>query len=384
MPRRSSHPGVRLFTRRRKDGVTHYGRFRDPLTKKTRDVNLTALGFETLERRRAWAKQESERLVDLKARLKGYTDPRLVTVNQAVDRYLEAASPSLRPDSVRSYHEALKGFVAWCEGQATLDYVQQLDKAALFRWRMDLGADAGKAPRTKNSHMARVKAPLNWMRRAGMLPQLSPQEISDALRGFKAPRPDPQPLQRQALLELVTKTDDQELEVVLFYLLTGLRMSEGLRMPWSSVRRLELLVGGWSKTGAGRVIELEVCPFLPPLLERLSQRRSSDLVLGGWTPYTLRGMRRRCIERLGVDWSFQRLRQTCGTYLTNAPGIYGGASAFKSARRLGHGVQVAERFYVGRVRVPHDAATLEDAMGIADALRSRGLRDIAGECNAMS
>ena len=56
---------------------------------------------------------------------------------------------------------------------------------------------------------------------------------------------------------------------------------------------------------------------------------------------------------------------TCGTYLTNAPGIYGGASAFYSARQLGHGVEVAQKHYVGLIRgIPRDAHDLENAMQI--------------------
>jgi hypothetical protein len=59
------------------------------------------------------------------------------------------------------------------------------------------------------------------------------------------------------------------------------------------------------------------------------------------------------------------LRQTCGTYLTNAPGIFGAASAYRSAKQLGHSVAVAERHYVGLVRgIPRDARTLEGAMQV--------------------
>lgn len=79
-----------------------------------------------------------------------------------------------------------------------------------------------------------------------------------------------------------------------------------------------------------------------------------------------------------AGWTWQGLRATCGTYLTNAPGIYGAASAYQSARRLGHSVTIAERHYLGVVKVPKDAATLEAAMGceaeiaaIVDAARAR-------------
>jgi hypothetical protein len=63
--------------------------------------------------------------------------------------------------------------------------------------------------------------------------------------------------------------------------------------------------------------------------------------------------------------NFQALRRTCGTYLTNAPGIFGAASAYRSAKQLGHSVAVAERHYLDVMRgIPREARTLEAAMQI--------------------
>jgi hypothetical protein len=41
--------------------------------------------------------------------------------------------------------------------------------------------------------------------------------------------------------------------------------------------------------------------------------------------------------------SWQALRRTCGCDLTNAPGIFGAASAYRSAKQLGHSLAVAEK-----------------------------------------
>ena len=68
-------------------------------------------------------------------------------------------------------------------------------------------------------------------------------------------------------------------------------------------------------------------------------------------------------------FSLQVLRSTCGTFLTNAPGIFGAASAYRSARQLGHSVAIAEKHYLGLVRgISPTAGTLEAAMGIEDLL----------------
>jgi hypothetical protein len=68
-------------------------------------------------------------------------------------------------------------------------------------------------------------------------------------------------------------------------------------------------------------------------------------------------------------FTWQALRRTCGTFLTNAPGIFGAASAYRSAKQLGHSVQIAERHYLGLVRgIARDARTLEVAMQVEDAI----------------
>ena len=71
------------------------------------------------------------------------------------------------------------------------------------------------------------------------------------------------------------------------------------------------------------------------------------------------------------------LRRTCAAVLTNAPAIYGAASAYRSAKRLGHSVVVAERHYVDLLReLPNQAKTLEAALGIE--ARSQQIIDALG------
>jgi hypothetical protein len=77
------------------------------------------------------------------------------------------------------------------------------------------------------------------------------------------------------------------------------------------------------------------------------------------------------MKRGAPEFTWQKLRRTCGCFLTCAPGIFGGASAFMSAKQLGHSVAVAERHYVGVVRgIPPEARTLEAAMGITPQMKA--------------
>src|SRR5690606_11016571 len=64
MPPRSKTPGVRLIARQRASGVTWYGRWRDPVTGKWRDLNLTAQGLTTDELRARWRRRKTEELLD--------------------------------------------------------------------------------------------------------------------------------------------------------------------------------------------------------------------------------------------------------------------------------------------------------------------------------
>jgi len=127
-----------------------------------------------------------------------------------------------------------------------------------------------------------------------------------------------------------------------------------------------------TKTGEGRRIDLSVTPSLRSMLAAMKLRSGgSRYVFRGTAPVSqaeAKSAQDRLIKHFGAPkFNWQELRRTCGTYLTCAPGIYGAASAFLSAKRLGHSVVVAERHYAGAVTdVPTTATTLEEALDIAD------------------
>ena len=136
-------------------------------------------------------------------------------------------------------------------------------------------------------------------------------------------------------------------------LLTGMRGGECRGLKPAQVRGTVIQLGRETKTKKPRTIDLSVSPSVVELL--------ADFRGWGFTKEQLRYLRRKL-----HPWvTFQRLRVTCGSYLTCAPAIYGGASAFMSAKRLGHSVQVSEDHYAGHVLgIPATAKTLEEAMGL--------------------
>lgn len=188
-------------------------------------------------------------------------------------------------------------------------------------------------------------------------------------------------------------------------MLTGMRYAEALALDW---KRVELeapdndgkpvgeiyLAGIGTKTKRGRVIDLAVSPALKRLFTALKlrtggkgpvfQQRERDehgdpkaLTRGladaaakhlrGIVKVKGRGKHAEAKDGFGApdNFGWQALRRTCGTFLTNAPGIFGASSAYRSAKQLGHSVTVAERHYLDVARgIPRDAATLEAAMQI--------------------
>lgn len=175
-------------------------------------------------------------------------------------------------------------------------------------------------------------------------------------------------------------------------LLSGMRFGEAIALDWSHVdlHALDLsgrevgeihLPGSTSKTHRARTVALEVSPALHRLLAALHLRaggkgpvfRLRDPDKDGKPIAMTRGSADAAAKRLRAEYGapkafgWQALRRTCGTFLTNAPGIFGAASAYRSAKQLGHSVTVAERHYVDVARgIPREARTLEHAMQIGD------------------
>jgi hypothetical protein len=103
-------------------------------------------------------------------------------------------------------------------------------------------------------------------------------------------------------------------------------------------------------------------------------------VLGDDEPLTRRHSRwwmDNC-QPLARPWTYRLLRATCGSFLANAPGIWGAASAFRTAKQLGHSVTISEKFYLGLCPgIPPEARTVETAMQ-AEGAFGRVLAKIRG------
>lgn len=431
---RSPHPGVVLKRRTLPSGAVSWrARYEDPDTGRETYATLDAAALPTHEARRLWAIQKAKTLakrrMDLAAGAPALSAKPIVS---AVGDYLAECRGRVRAGTLRTYTQGVEQFARWAEhsGVRTTAELTQARLAsfhgyleALPRKAIERGGRRGqrratvrrRAPASVNAELRAVKTMLGRWRALGLAAQLSRDAIADALPALRVSYEQPAylvPAKLEKLLDAALRHDADvyaETRVehvglrprgttpryapiapfVAFLLLTGCRRGEALGLTW---RDIDLdakdehghvvgeirLRAAQTKTHRARTIGLEVSPALRALLAamKLHAGKGSEAlhVFGGRDPYRpdlVESARERLVRTYGAPaFTWQVLRSTCATYLTNAPGIFGGATVFMSAKQLGHSVAVAERHYLGVHRgIPKDAHTLEAAMQIEGTVR---------------
>ncbi|HVY27035.1 MAG TPA: hypothetical protein VHB79_10810 [Polyangiaceae bacterium] len=420
---RSPHPGVVLLRPDPDGRHPHWrARFRDPDS--GRVVKLTIAELTTAEARRDWAirkaKTLGKRRMDLEAGAPRATG---TTLSDAVGQYFED-HPHLRAATLETYRTASKKFLAWAD-KVGLRSADDVTGARLVAFRAEVvkepkrkharGAKRGsqqttpeqRSPYTINRELQSVQNVLSYLRSLALLPRITTDDLRDGLKHLPtgSTRIDyRKPAELQRLLQAALRHDAETFAAtreelagerpkgttprypaiapfVAMALLTGMRFDELLTLTWKQVD-LEALdndgnaVGeihltAATKTHRARTVGLEVSPGLRALLAALKLRSGGKGLVFGLTRGEAVAAEKRLRSAYGAPagCNWQALRRTCGTYLTNAPGIFGAASAYRSAKQLGHSVQVAERHYVDVARgIQKDARTLEAAMQIEDLL----------------
>lgn len=279
---------------------------------------------------------------------------------------------------------------------------------------------AAKTPRSAasvNRELRAIRTILGYLRDLDLFPKLSHDDLRRALKRLPATferKEFLKPAECQKLLEAALRHDADTFDATreeharrrgekvvrdapvnetaryepialftAFVLISGMRLGEALALTWKQVDLAALdhdgrevgeihLMGSGVKTHKARTIDLEVSPMLRVMLAKMllaSEDKKGSVF--GLSEGTVQAAAKRMREEYGAPekYNWQKLRATTGTYLTNAPGIFGAASAYRSAKQLGHSVAVAEKHYVGLIRVHRDARTLEAAMQIEDVMR---------------
>lgn len=425
MPRRkrrirSPHPGVVVLRAKPEFRQGARARWRDPDTKR---VRVETIPNGSPAEQREWLIDKSRKLARRHDELReGASRMEGASLSVAVEDYFK--SLRVRDTTVNSYKHSIAHFTEWA-GLLGIHSVDDLTSQRLALFRDWLGkrpkkqsVEGGKrgerreagtrSPVSLNHDLRAIRTMLEALRVRGKAPRLSSDHIRDALKRFKESRDQPEflrPAHCKALLAACIAHDaatfdltrDGQRDLPRFepiapftalLLLTGMRRGEALGLAWSNVdlEAQEIrLTADQSKTARGRTIDLSITPAAVGLLSALRPRKAEPdaRVFKGLTASGAKAARERlCAKPFNApafDW--QTLRSTCATFLTNAPSIFGGASAYHSARQLGHSVQVAEAHYLGRVKIPAAAKTLEAAMGvdIVPIVFAALMRSIGGE-----
>jgi integrase len=429
--KRSPHPGVVLTPRKSAAGETTWrARYVDPET----GVKVWEKLEHTLsnhEARRVWAIRKAEALSQRRAELKTGARRRTRTpFDDALKDFWTSCRAQLRASTIATYGHGIRLFERWAK-KTGVQLTEDLTPPRLRAFREHLIAgskrkvvkgdkrgarvdsDGRRNPVTINTYMTNTKVLLNHWRALGLTPELSKDTISDALKRLPVPREEAEflrpgdialllraALRHDRVVYVETRDEHAGLRqkgttpryspiapLVMFLLLSGCRRGEALGMRWADIdldamdhqsRRVgEIrLRAEATKTKHARVIGLEVSPALRRLLAAMKLRAGEGdvFVFGGHERYThdlIEAARARLMEEFGAPaFTWQVLRSSCATYLTNAPGIWGAATVFLSARQLGHSVAVAERHYLGVHRgIRREARTLEAAMEADEAIR---------------
>ena len=375
-PRR--HRGVKVL--KLADG-RRVARWLDPLSGKQQQQSLDALGLTTDGARREWARQKSVSLATLRAAVaSGAAVAEKVTPDEALDTYFGRFGNKL----TRASKEApLNAFVAFIREQG-VRHLQDVSPPVLARWRDDVlkpGKD-GKMLSTRARWIAAASIFLNWAVERGWLPRLTRDAIRFGLKKPVVPRDEIaflRPAALRKLFEAVLRHDEAEPQdrrvgaFVLTLLGTGMRFREAADLAWSEVDLAAneiRLPAARCKTKQARAIDLAPSPTVAALLRGLALKRGDQVRVFGIEKHReWQDAQARLIESYGAPEGLtaHALRRSAGSLMTCAPSIFGAASAFLSARRLGHSVTIAERSYAGTLtNLPRDARTIEDAAGIRD------------------
>jgi integrase len=421
--RSARHKGVVLIKPDLERRIGWRARYKDPdsgkFVKLTLDPALT-----TLEQREAWATAKARELARRRLELQdGAARATGTALTVGIEKFFEA-NARLRPGTLENYRSVANKLAAWAEprGIRTCD---DLTRAKLAEFRTLLlnerkrlhlqgctrtelrRTDQPRSAHTVNADLRRTGTILTQLIERDLFPRLKHDDLKRALKKIPAPIERVEflrPHDCRKLLEACLRHDAETFRItrqehdrqrplgttpryepvspfIATLLLTGMRLGEAQALDWDQVeldavdhegRKVGeiLLEGVTSKTHRARTIGLEVSPALRALLAAMRVRSGGrgavfQLSLGGAGA----AIKRLQGEYGAPAFSAQTLRRTCGTYLTNAPGIFGAASAYRSAKQLGHAVQVAERHYLGLVRgISRDAHTLEAAMQVEDVM----------------
>jgi integrase len=427
----SNHKGVALLKRSSSGGVRWLVRFTDPDSGKRTHETIPEDRCRTEGQRATFAAEKAAEIKKRAGELQeGAARKKNMTLRDAVEDFFKAPPTALRPGTVIAYRAATNSMLTWAE-QRRIELADDLRAESISNLRAWLvnrpalvpnkGEGIGRKSKLEgeskrsvasiNSDFRRLKTVLQELRRRGHVPMLRLEGIVDGLRALPEPRRKAAPLEPAEMKKIIgacarhdgecftltrqEKADGDEggttaryapiLPFVSVVLLSGMRRGEALKLRWDAVDfsagKIRLGAEAVEKTGHERDVDLSVSPLLTELLTRMKVAAGGSPTVFTMSPEEVESARKILFKKYGSPhfaWSLRKqplgaarrptLRATCGTYLVNS-NVFDSAAPYRESRQLGHSVAVAERHYLGLVKVDPKARTLEAAMGIEKELR---------------
>ena len=351
------------------------------MTGAQRQEGLDRLGLTTERARTEWAVRKVAELEKARfAASLALVDAEPVTIAEAIASFDRAKPVAAATRSARK--PPLEAFRDFC-ARAGLRRTDELTIRRLLPLRDEIANDSTRKESTRNQWLGVLGAFLRFINERDLVPLLPLEKVRLLVRPIDQPREAIRflrPAELRAVIAAAVASDELGIRqrrpvagFVLALFLTGCRYAELAGLRWSEVDFAAdeiRLPAGRTKTRTERVIAFGPTPALRALLQAMHKRGAAPDALvfdplwhvGVWKDHLAR------LEReSGVTFTAHTLRRTAGTYLACAPGVFGGASVWLAAKRLGHSVAIAEKHYAGALSgLPADARTLEAAAGVED------------------
>lgn len=430
--RRSFHPGVRLKRPLPHNRMAYWRAvYDDPDTDKTVYEKLDPDLYPTEESRKQWAIRKS---LEIRARRVKLEDGARKTTGEGFDDLIElflSSNQNLRDGTLEGYRKSLGNFGKWTrENRVTPDRVTRADLIEFRVWAMKLpkkqnarnkkrgesiDLDKKRSLITVNSDLRVTGTLLTWLIDAERLPRLHLDDIVKGLKKYPVEFQFPEYLARRkikrsllaamrhdaAVFEMTreektklgeradsTKGSTARYTPIAPFLacafLAGMRLDELCLIDFRThvdldhedldgeiIGQIKLLAQN-TKTHRARFVSFDVSPLLRDLVIALHKKAGGKGSVFGVTYDEAQSANQRLRESYGAppELTFQMARSTCSTFLTNAPGIYGAAASFHSAKQLGHSQAVQEKHYAGLVKgIKPEIKTVEAAMQIEAEVR---------------
>ncbi len=424
--KRSLHPGVKLRGPDPANRMPYYrGVYVDPDTSKTKYERLDDAAYPTKEARKQWAIRKS---IAIRKRLAALQDGARKATGEGFDKLIKLfidSNQNLREGTLEEYRRTLGVFGRWANEEGiSPDKITRADLVAFRVWAMKLpkkqaarGKKKGtvidlekrRALITVNGDLRVAGTLLTWLISTERLPRLHLDDLVVGLKKYPVDFQFPEFMSRReikralrcamrhdtAVFEMTRKEKEaNEKRTTARYVpiapflatafLAGMRLDELCLIDFRTHVDLEhedldgnvigqiKLRAEDTKTHRARFVSFEVSPMLRELIVALHRKANGKGSVFGVTYDEAQAANQRLRDdfKAPAKLTYQMARSTCSTYLTNAPGIYGSAASFHSAKQLGHSQAVQEKHYAGLVKgIKPEIKTLEVAMQIEEELR---------------